>query len=72
MIYQFYTEYNPIDNEEIQCQFRSLAHFFEHLSPEELDMVFDIICQLCSSHERLAFLEGLHVGAQLILGLIDL
>lgn len=71
MTYQFYTEYNPIDNDEIRHQFHTLEPFFDHLTPEENDIVFDIICRLCSTHERLAFLEGLHVGARLILDLED-
>ena len=71
MIYQFYTEYNPIDNEEIRHQFHTLERFFDHLTPEDNDIVFDTVCRLCSSHERLAFLEGVHVGAALVMDLWD-
>lgn len=64
--YSFFTEFHPIDSVVIQSCFRHLDDHFRHLTPKENDQVFDLICQLCAEHERLAFLEGIRVGACLI------
>lgn len=67
LLYEYYTEENPIDTEEIRESFREIDQVIRKLSVQENDRVFTLTCRLCSQHERLAFLEGLRVGMQLLL-----
>lgn len=69
LIYQFYTEYHPIEGGRICSLFDNLESHFLHLSPREREILFDLVCELCCEHERLAFLEGLGVGARLVMEL---
>ena len=69
LLYNCYTEMNPIDTTEIRGIFREIDQIIRNLSVQENDRVFAVVCQLCTHHERLAFLAGLRVGAQLLLEL---
>ena len=72
LLYYYYTISNPVDNAVIRCQFKELNDVLCHLSFSELDAVFSLACDLCVSHERQAFLDGIHVGMQLFTELNDL
>lgn len=65
MLYMNYTELNPIDNKKIQTLIQSLQSYFRSLSIHEETETFYLLMDLCAEFERLAFLEGLHVGSRL-------
>ncbi|MBE6951449.1 MAG: hypothetical protein E7451_08970 [Ruminococcaceae bacterium] len=69
LLYNCYTELNPIDTTEIRGGFREIDQIIRNLSVQDNDRVFAVVCQLCTQHERLAFLSGLRVGVQLLLEL---
>ena len=69
MLSRTYCEYNPIDNDAIQNSFHDLESCLEHLPSRENDQVFDRVCALCVEYEKAAFLEGMRVGAQLVMEL---
>lgn len=69
LLYNCYTELNPIDTTEIRGGFREIDQIIRNLSIQDNDRVFAVVCQLCTQHERLAFLAGMRVGAQLLLEL---
>lgn len=65
MLYQVYVEYNPFDTPRIRECFSQLDHLLSPLTLADTDRVFALVCHLCSEHEKLAFLEGIRVGAAL-------
>ena len=69
LLYNCYTELNPIDTTEIRRGFREIDQIISNLSVQDNNRVFALVCQLCTQHERLAFLTGMRVGAQLLLEL---
>ena len=65
LLYECYTEENPIDTNEIRVDFQEIDNIISELSFQDNDRIFALVCHLCTQHERLAFLEGLRVGMQL-------
>ena len=66
LLWRTYTELNPIDNDTIRSGFQKLGPYFQALPVDEANLLFCVICKICIEHERLAFLEGMRVGALLI------
>ena len=65
-IYQCYSEFHALDNEQIRACSADLDHFHETMSIEESDRLFHLVARLCIEYERTAFVEGIHVGVQLM------
>lgn len=72
LLYHCYMESNPVDNVVIRYQFKELDSILSHLSLKENDRVFYLVSNLCITHERQAFIDGVHVGMQLFSELDDL
>ena len=64
-LFYYYTEVNPIDGTVIRCQFRKLDSALSKLSWEECNQVFSSTVDLCVSHSRQAFTDGIQVGMRL-------
>ena len=64
-LFYYYTEANPIDGTVIRCQFRKLDSTLSKLSLEECNQVFSSTVDLCVSHSRQAFTDGIQVGMRL-------
>ena len=62
ILYQCFCERHPMDTEEIDSQFASLADILGKLTLNEHDQVWNITCALCIEHEKTGFLEGLRTG----------
>ena len=60
-----YFDIQRADNENIKQGFQALDRFCEGKTFEEVQYVFDIVCDLCIAYEKRAFLDGLHFGAQI-------
>ena len=69
MLYYYYTVANPVDNAVIRCQFKDLNDILKRLTYEENEAVFARTGDLCVSHERQAFLDGIQVGMRLFVEL---
>lgn len=70
-LYWHYSEDNPIDNQKIRDGFAKMRSQFPHLSLQEFDPIFTIVSGLCVECERLAFYEGLRLGAALMTELTE-
>ena len=65
MLYQFYLEFCAVDTETIRSQFAILDRCLENCTPAEQNVISDALCDICTEHERIAFLEGIRIGFQL-------
>ena len=65
MLYVAYTEHNRIDIGCDKSGFVKLQHQLAGIPKQAVDSVFDTVCDLCLSHERAAFTEGIKVGVLL-------
>lgn len=72
MLYHHYTELNPIDSEKIRTSFQKLRKSFEYMDEDKFEIVFAIVSDLCIEQERVAFLEGMHVGMRLTKELMEM
>lgn len=58
-------------SDTIRANFSKLDALISDLKLEENNEVFYVVCDLCSEYGRRAFVEGVHVGAQLMTELFD-
>ena len=78
LLYHFFTEYEPVENEELRRQFAELEHqLMSSLGEtgdscrETVESLMTIVSSVCAECERAAFMEGIKVGARLILELTE-
>lgn len=71
MLYYYYAEFNPMEDETIRRQLRELYTYFSGRRREEIDQAFGLILDLCAEYQRLAFLEGIRTGARAVLELSE-
>ena len=65
MLCFYYMDSNPVDSAVVRCQFRELDKVLSKLSLEDNDRIFLLAVELCVSHAREAFSEGVKVGMRL-------
>lgn len=70
-LYWHYTESHSLSNDKTKQADAVLNACLEELPLKDNDKVFGLLVTLCAEHERIAFLAGLQVGAQLILEITD-
>lgn len=61
----YYCASNSVDNALIRCQFKELNDILCKLTLAENDAVFTITGDLCTSHMRQAFIDGVRTGLHL-------
>ncbi len=66
MIYEAYLKHNEVDNSEIRYLLGEQGSFLDFLPSEQAKAVLSGICDLCQSHEVLAFSQGVLTGMQLM------
>ena len=78
LLYHFFTEYEPVENEELRRQFAELEHQLMsslaetgNFCRETVESLMTIVSSVCAECERVAFMEGVKVGARLILELTE-
>ncbi len=71
MIFWNYTESNPIEDDQSKRKYTAIRERISSLSLTDCDEVFNLICDLCTDHERLAFREGIRFGMLLMRELED-
>lgn len=69
VLYWYYAENNPIDNQKIRDSFAKLRSQFPNLSLQEFNPIFETVSELCVEDQRLAFYEGLRLGVTLMIEL---
>ena len=71
MIFWNYTESNLIEDEQSKRKYKAIRERIASLSLTDCDAIFNLICDLCTDHERLAFREGIRFGMLLMRELED-
>ncbi len=66
-LYWLYTESIPSDSEKLRAGYAKLREQLHFLKPKEYDAVFDIVTELCTESEQLAFYAGVRLGAALMM-----
>lgn len=64
-----YTESNPISSERLRELNAKLDPVLRSLPLKDTDMLFGTFCDISDEYERASFLEGMRVGARLVLEL---
>ena len=68
-LYTAYADVQGQDPQELKKHFADLDDHLQVLSLEENNEIFATVCNICSAYEKRAFLDGIQVGASLILEL---
>lgn len=71
LVGSYYIMCNPIDNDAIRNMFRSLEPIMKSLSRKRENKLFHTMLDICEEYERISFLEGVRVGAQLVMELSE-
>ena len=70
-LYWLYAENPPTDCKELREGYAKLREQLNFLESNEYDAVFDIVSDLCTKSEQLAFYAGARIGAALMMELAD-
>ena len=65
-LYLFYSENQTSDDDAIKEGFQKLNDCTAYLSFSENDNLCNIVCQLCTEHERRAYCAGFQTAFRLI------
>lgn len=68
-LYEAYSNSNSIEDELIKKDFAALYESMNGMPIAEIDKVIYPVCTLCRDYERISFVEGVKVGAKLVLDL---
>ena len=68
-IYVAYVENKGRDPKPIEQGFEDLENYMEGASLADNDAIFALVCTLCGLYEQRAFMDGIQLGAYLILEL---
>ena len=73
LLYQAFTEYNSVETPEFKEVIYPLKEKLRALveTDEEADEYMDIVFSLCAAYERQGYIEGIKVGARLMLELVE-
>lgn len=67
MLWYFYSLYYPVNCSTIEEELQCLEPILKALSRKRHRKLIYTVANLCAQHEQAAFLEGIRVGAMLIL-----
>jgi hypothetical protein len=70
MLYEYHSEHQPYDNEQIKADFKALYRQMNGMSLQEMDKIIYPVCTLCRDHELAGFIEGVKMGVRLARELI--
>ncbi len=65
VLWQYYIEYYPITDTRVKRSELALEPYFQKLSPEAADALFDLISELCTAYQGAAFWDGFRLGLRL-------
>ena len=66
LLHDAYLSYNTVDSDEIREKFAYLRALLPELPGQRFDELFAVVCDLCITHEVLAFSQGVAVGMDLM------
>ena len=74
LIYFHYTDYSPVETPEFKALINPLEKILRSLveTDEEADEYMNIVFELCCAYERQAYVEGIKLGARLVMELMEL
>lgn len=72
LIYQIFTEYNSVETPEFRKQVDPLDETLRSLAEtdEAADEYMNVVYSLCTIYERQGYIEGIKVGARLMMELM--
>jgi len=70
-LYWLYAENPPTDCKKLREGYARLREQLNFLQPKEYDEIFDIVSELCTESEQLAFYAGVRLGAALMMELSE-
>ena len=65
LLYEFFNENNPYDNEQIRADFNDLYQQMNGMPLREMDNIIYPVCRLGQDHEKSGFINGVIIGIQL-------
>ena len=65
MLYEYYNENNPYDNEQIRADFNELYQQMNGIPLREMDNIVYPVCKLRQAHEKAGIIEGIRLGVLL-------
>ena len=65
MLYRYYHECNNADTDAVMAAFVDLYERMHGMTLREMDRIVDVVCVLCTEHEKAGFTEGVKVGVLL-------
>lgn len=68
-LYRSYSESHSMSNTKTKAILQELNEHLDPLPFLDNDQVYTLVFALCAEHERIAFLDGLRLGAQLMMEL---
>ena len=73
LLYQAFTEYNSVETSEFKKAIHPLREKLRALvdTEQDADEYMDIVFSLCAAYERQGYLEGIKVGARLMMELME-
>ena len=73
LLYQAFTEYNSAETPEFRKQVDPLDEMLRSLveTDEEADEYMNTVFSLCTAYERQGYIEGIKVGARLMMELME-
>lgn len=66
ILHDAYLAYNTVDSEGIREKFAEFRNLLTEVPAQQFDALFTVVCDLCISHEVLAFSQGVAVGMGLM------
>ena len=72
LIYFHYTEYSPVETPEFKAVINPLEKILRSLveTDQEADEYMSIVFELCIAYERQAYVDGMKLGARLVMELM--
>lgn len=65
MLYYYYTQDNPIENQKIKASFAHLDNILALLPLQDNDTVFVLTANLCNEYAKQGFIAGIITGTHL-------
>ena len=65
MLYCYYHECNNADTDAVKAAFEDLYQRMHGMPLREMDRIVDVVCVLCTEHEKAGFVEGVRVGVRI-------
>lgn len=70
-LFWHYSEYHGIDSDRVKSASQTLRGHLVELSFQENEEIINLVWTRCAEHERISFLAGLQLGAQLMLEITE-